>query len=263
MSGDKGDTPRERLETLLGLDAVGVSVTSATIIGQGARACACIRLSNGETMEFDSLRDLAKPILLRAELAACAGATSVRITQDRALAVIALLRDIARRERTATDDDHARDWGESFLQIARGWPVDLSDQASRWNAFADLRSLDEARAQGGGSLAVLIDRDGSRLIRSGHFYSYVRSREGGLSESRIAQRMQRVGWVKRGSTGRIKATRPGLPGVLGWNFLIAPPGWPGSSVHAGVEVTRTRGDRALHSHGEAGTTVNPGTRGAS
>lgn len=254
------------LEKLLALDTVGVTITRAALTGRGARASAQIWLSNGEELEFDTLREMAKPAVLRVELAACAGATPAKMTQDRAVAAIAVLRDLARHEKAISDDDLAIEWGSSYLQIARPLDVNLADTADRWEAFCDLRALDEGRAEGAAMTAVLIDRDDSRYVRTGHFYPYVRALEPGMSEARITQRMLRIGWGKRGASGRIKATRPGLQGTIGWNFLIVPPGWDptdpeveaGSRVHGGSVVMRARGTETA-SRGEARTPVNRGT----
>jgi hypothetical protein len=37
--------------------------------------------------------------------------------------------------------------------------------------------------------------------------------------------MLRVGWQKRGVSGRIKASAPSRPASLGWNFWTVPAGW--------------------------------------
>jgi hypothetical protein len=37
--------------------------------------------------------------------------------------------------------------------------------------------------------------------------------------------MQRVGWVRRGRLGRIKATPVGREGQLNWSFYVVPKGW--------------------------------------
>ncbi len=264
---DPHDEAREELEAILGLQEVGVRVLRLTMTGQGARASAQILLSNGEEMIFDAMSDLANPTRLAVELAACSGALPVLKVTD-ARRVVALVRRVASRQRTASDDDLARDWGEGFLQLATDLAVDMADPRSRWERFCDLRDIDAGRLEGSGRVATLLDTDGSRFVRTGWFFPYARSREPGLSEGRIAQRMMRTGWTKRGSSGRIKATRRGFEGAIGWNFLIVPPGWlaadrdadSGSRVHAGSLVMRAREDD-LSSRVEQGTGVNPGTPG--
>ncbi|MGI8624512.1 MAG: hypothetical protein ACR2NB_13765, partial [Solirubrobacteraceae bacterium] len=55
--------------------------------------------------------------------------------------------------------------------------------------------------------------------------SHVRQEDGSVSQIEIAHRLQRVGWTRRGSTGRIKASRPGGTNALGWTFYEVPAGW--------------------------------------
>ncbi len=253
------DDAGAQLNALLGLVDVGMTLKSAVTTGQGARASAQLELSNGEWLEFDSLREMAHPTVLKAELAACAGATP-KITAADAITAVALLRQVARRQQTMTDDDHATDWGVSYLQSAQERGVDMRDQAERWAAFCDLRSLDNARDEaGGGMTMVLLDGDGIRYVRTGHFFPFVRAREPGMSEARIAQRMLRAGWSKRNQSGRIKATRPGIPGPpISWAFFTVPEPWPGSEVTAGVDVMRAR-EEAAASRDEGGTRRNRGT----
>lgn len=248
----------QQLAELLGLTAAGMVVRSARLTGNGARASAQIEISNGEWMEFEMLRDLGKPAILRAELAACAGVTP-KITTDDAMRAIGLLRIVARRQQSMTEDDHAIDWGVSYLQAAQDLAVDIADQADRWEAFSNLRALDNARDESGtGQTLVLIGTDGRRYVRAGHFFPWVRKREPGMSEGRMAQRMLRVGWSRRGQSGRIKATQPGMGDAIGWSFFIVPADWPGSEVPTGVEVMRARGDQPL-SRVAVGTGRNLGT----
>lgn len=249
------------LETLLGLDTIGATIRRATITGQGRSASVQIELAggdvNGEILEFDELREMANATILKAALA-CVGALPALKAAD-ALKAVALVRDVVRRQRTMTADDHARDWGEAYLQAARERDVDMSDQAERWEAFSDLRSIDQARSEDGGrSTIVLLDRDGSRFVRTGHFFPWVRQQEPGMSEGRITQRMVRVGWMKRNASGRIKASCPGFNMALGWAFLIVPPDWSGSEVPAGVDLMRAREGDQL-SRVEVGTGRNLGT----
>jgi hypothetical protein len=37
--------------------------------------------------------------------------------------------------------------------------------------------------------------------------------------------MERIGWHRRGQTGRIKATAPGRTGSLAWSFYLVAHGW--------------------------------------
>lgn len=70
-------------------------------------------------MEFDSLRELANPTILVAELAACAGVTHPINTVD-ALKAVALLRRLANHVNDITDNHRAIDWGTSYDGAFRG-----------------------------------------------------------------------------------------------------------------------------------------------
>jgi hypothetical protein len=117
--------------------------------------------------------------------------------------------------------------------------VDLDDQAERWRAFASLARLNPARDAGDDrssqSLAegcvVLADRtSGVLLVRCGWFLSYVKREVGGLySPQALGTQMERVGWQRSGSEGRVKATCPGAPQrTLNWRFYSVPKGWGAS-----------------------------------
>src|SRR4051794_1887592 len=98
--------PAEQLGVLLDLPAVGVSVITVRTFGHGSRAAVEIGLSNGDTMCFDSIRDMTRPANLAAELVACAG-TRPKLNQARALDVAALVRRLADRQVTMTDNEIA------------------------------------------------------------------------------------------------------------------------------------------------------------
>jgi hypothetical protein len=227
----KPETVARELTTLLGLDRVGLSVTGARVVGRGSRASADLYLSDGSTVTFDSLRDFANSTRLEVEIVACTGATP-SLTKRKAHRATALLCELAEHQETFTADEIARDWAVSYLQAADRLDLDMDDQAARWAAFERLNRHDpwaEARERGS-SLAhtaiVLVHLDGTRFVRTSWFYAYARSqdaRAGGNAE--IAQRMERVGWHRRGTLGRIKATRPELPGQLAWSFFDVAASW--------------------------------------
>ena len=225
-----GHDAREQLEALLDLSSVGVSVLGARLFGQGSRASVEIPLSNGDTMTWETVRDMARPANLAAEVAVCAQATP-KLTQAQALRAVALVRGLADRERTMTDNDIAVDWGVSYLQAAIVLDVDLSDQTQRWAAFERLGRHEPYRQarEEGTSVAnaglVLRAGDGSRLVRAGWYYQHVRTLDAGMSQNRLANRMAQVGWTRRAGSGRIKATAPGRQATLGWNFWTVPAGW--------------------------------------
>jgi hypothetical protein len=220
------------LEKLLGLDKVQVKVLSATVTGQGSRASVQIKLSNGELLEFDSIRDMVRPQNLIAEVAACTGANPT-LKQPQAVTAITLVRQIAERVRTATTDDTATSWGIEYLQTAEVLDVDLDDQAERWAAFKHLElqhpivTAHDAGQTAAAASIVLRHLDGIRLVRTGWFRDYVRrEQDHTISPAQLHQRMQRVGWKLRGSAGRWKATSPGPSArPLIWTFYAVPADW--------------------------------------
>lgn len=223
----------EALTALLDLGSVGLSIRGARIVGRGSKASADLHLSDGSTVLFEALRDVANPTRLAVEIAACTGATP-RLKAPQAVQAVALLRALAEHQEVVTADQIAVEWGGSFLQAAELLDVDLSDQAQRWDAFKRLEAIDpilrwrqEGLAVAKGSL-VLRDHDGVRLIRTGWFRAHVRSDDHLASPQEIAHRMQRVGWKRPGGSGRIKATRPGNAGHLAWSFYAIPADWEAS-----------------------------------
>ena len=238
------DTPAiEQLEALFDLPTLGLSIVTVDIYGSGSRAAAEILVSNGETMTFDQLREMANPNILAAELVACTGATP-KLTKPVAVKSIALARAIARTHRTMTDNDAAREWGATYLQGATLIDFDLDDQRDRWGAFSQLNEVEPNRDPIGvpPPNIVLRHADGSRLVRASWFGDFVR-RMDTVSSREIPTRMSRVGWHRRGSEGRIKATRPGFRDALQWSFYIVAEGWEDDTAvepavePAGNEVT--------------------------
>ncbi len=119
----------EHLAALLDLPSVNVEIRGARIFGQGSRSPVEIDLSNGETMEIDTLRDMVRPQNLIAEVAACAGATPT-LKQPQAVRAVALVRALAEHRAAMSDNDHARAWGLEYLQSTDTLDVDLNDQAA-------------------------------------------------------------------------------------------------------------------------------------
>jgi hypothetical protein len=239
----------DRLADLLDLKSIGITVVAADIYGAGSRASVEIRLSNGEVMTFDQLREMTQPGLLAAELVACTGATP-KLSKPIALQATSLVRAIARTHRTMSDNDAAIEWGVGYLQHAEVLDFDLNDQADRWGAFSALAELDPTRDPAGvpPPCWVLRHSDGTRLVRSSWFVTHVKNQDS-VSTRDIPVRMCRVGWERRGSEGRVKATRPGLKGQLNWAFFFVPAGWedraetafPNTPVSSsGYEVTASR-----------------------
>ena len=220
----------EALTALLELEAVGLAVTGARIVGRGSSASADLYLSDGSEIMFERIRDIGKPGTLAVEIAACTGATP-KLTGPRALQVVSLMRTLAEHVESATADEIAAEWGTSFLSVAEAIDVDMNNQAARWAAFSMLANHDPAAIArvGGVSVArvsrILVGEDGSRYVRTGWFRAHVRAEDGTSSPAEIANRMQRLGWHRPGRKGRIHARRPDLPGELWMAFYIVPPNW--------------------------------------
>jgi hypothetical protein len=232
-NGKVSDDRSEQLATLtglLGLDTEGVKVTGVVMFGRGSSASIDINLSNGETMIFATVRDMIRPQFLIAELVACAGATPA-IKQPQCVKIVKLARHIAERVQVDSEDADSRQWGIEFLQATEMIDFRLDDQAERWRAFEHLAHRDpwsHARDKGGSfanACIVLRDVSGARLVRAEWFVRYVRSMNPRETPASLRGRMSRVGWERRGSEGRIKATAPGRPSSLQWCFWIVPNGW--------------------------------------
>lgn len=228
----------EQLGAILDLESAGWRVSGARIVGKGGSASGDLYLIDGagrrESIFFERLRDVAKASALRAELAATLG-HAPKLSGDQAFATLAALRKLAEIQLSFDADEIARGWGADYLQIAPAIDVDMSDQRERWGAFEMLDGVDPVSLRASGeqpSIAaaapVLRDHDGTRYVRAGWFRSHVRAEES-ISSTEVANRMQRVGWERRGRTGRVKATRPDLAGQpLAWSFYTVPEGWEAS-----------------------------------
>jgi hypothetical protein len=228
----------EQLSAILNLDSVGVRITGARVVGRGADASADLFLSDKTVVTFEKLRDIGRPNLLAIEIAACTGATP-KLDGARALRAVALMRFLAEHETTFTADEIATDWGVTFLQDAPVIDVDLDDQGQRWAAFAELARHNPLSARASGETSsvaagspVLRHTGGVRFMRTGWFRAHVRG-EDAISSGELANRMQRVGWGRRGRHGRMKATRPGFPETLVWAFYSIPVDWETNMTETG------------------------------
>jgi hypothetical protein len=211
----------EQLAALLDLPSVDVDIRGARVSGQGSRASVQIQLSNGEELEFDTVRDMIRPQSLIAEVAARTGACP-QLKQPQAARAVALVRALAEQLKGVTGDDIARSWGSDYLQAVDVIDVDMNDQTERWGAFAAL-----ARASGaldGGK--ALRHVDGTRYVRTGWFRRFVKEEcDHTIAPRAIHTRMERVGWQIPGTEGRVKASRPKHRDRLSWSFYIVPAGW--------------------------------------
>jgi hypothetical protein len=229
--GEDASAAADALTAMCDMSRVGVHVTAARLAGNGSRAVVEIDLSNGEVMEFDSVREMCKPAALVAEVVATTGATP-KLNGAQAVQAVAFVRAIADWTKTATAADDATSWGLEYLQAATVLDVDMHDQAGRWAAFSHLGSIHpfnraaEDRTSLAAASVVLRHTDGSRLVRTGWFREYVRTElDHTASAIQIRVRMQTAGWQVRGNAGRVKATCPGRPDSRVWTFYVVPPDW--------------------------------------
>lgn len=220
----------EELTAILDLASVGLTIRGGRIVGNGSSATADLYLSDGTTIEFESLRQVANPKLLTVEIAACVGATPT-IKGPQAIRAVVLLRALSDHQRTTSEDDDATGWGLEFLQAADVLDIDMSDQAQRWEAFSRLERIDPDARHHADSITVakaslvLRHHDGVRYVRTGWFRAHVRSGDHTVSPQQIRVRMQRVGWEIPGNFGKVKAARPGFKQQLVWPFYRVPATW--------------------------------------
>jgi hypothetical protein len=98
-------------------------------------------------------------------------------------------------------------------------------------AFSELERRDpvasarEERTTVAKASLVLRHHDGTRFVRAGWFRAHVRHEDVTVSPHEIAQRMERVGWERRGQEGKIKAPRPDLPGAVIFRFYTVAASW--------------------------------------
>lgn len=228
------DEMRGRLAEMLGLPEIDRVLVDVAMFGRGPTASVDLHLSGDMRLSFDRFDATTSGSSLTAHLASIGIARTFKAA-DAAL-VGALISRVARHHDSESADEVAREWGAEFLRLAAVEEVDLDDQAERWSAFSSLAPLNPARDAGedrsSHSLAcacvVLVDRaTGTRLIRCGWFLSYVKREVGGMySPQALGTQMERVGWERSGTEGRIKATSPGTPRrTLNWRFYSVPKEW--------------------------------------
>jgi hypothetical protein len=257
----------ETLTEQLGLVDVHRKVTGATVWGRGEDARVDIHLS-GESrpLRFNRFADVGKPQALTTALATQVAVGRTFKVPD-AIAICVAVNKLAEHQIESDEDEAAREWGAEYLRVAPTEDVDLADQIARWRAFEALARLEPARQAGDDKSAygiaahslVLIDSEtGRRLVRTGWFQAYVKREVGGVySPAALATQMQRVGWQRPNSEGRIKATCPNDPRTLAWRFYSVPADWsqvPASSPDYARTHTHARG----HVDTPAGTWHPPG-----
>jgi hypothetical protein len=254
---NNGQKPAEDLPawltSALGLDAVGRTVVGAIVFGRGTTARVDVLLSGDEKLIFERFGDIAKPSSLAANLVTQVGVVKTFKGTEAAHVAAALFR-LAKHHRESTADDAAREWAIEHLRLAPVIELDLGDQADRWRAFSELARMNPARDGAEDRSAhtyaqvstVLVDRDTTlRLVRTGWFHGYVRREVGGLySPGALIAQMEAVGWNRRNSEGRVKATSPTDGRSLSFKFYDVEAGWeaqvPGGSHSYARAHTRAR-----------------------
>jgi hypothetical protein len=223
------------LGELLDLPTVGLKVRGARVFGKGSGAAVEIDISNGETLTFGTLRDMMRPQVLIAEVAACTGATPT-LKQQQCAQALTLARKVATLIETDSENDIAREWGRDYLRLAETVDLDINHQAQRWRAFEMLADLGDPAAAGAGAASssglVLRHHDGVRYVRTLWFERYIKSRDASVSRTVIGPRMARVGWLRRANRGDIKATAPGRQETRKYPFWVVPADWLASDEEA-------------------------------
>lgn len=244
----------ESLTDRLGLSDVHLKVIGATVWGRGADARVDIHLSgDARPLRFDRFGDISKPAALTTALMTQV-AVGRMFKAPAAVTIGVEINKLASHYAEADEDEAAREWGAEYLRIAPTQEVDLANQAARWQAFSDLARMSPARTAGDDrsaaalatSSCVLVDHeDKTRLVRAGWFQAYVKREVGGLySPAALATQMQRVGWKRPGSQGRIKATSPSEPRSHVWPFYVVARDWEIGAVIAGESTSARAGARA-------------------
>ena len=212
----------DELTALLALDAVGRRVDTVRVYGRGGTAVAHIHLDDGERIALEPIGRFGTPAKLAQEIALQAGAEpafkGAGVTR-----VMALLHHLADHVAQFEIEDRARDLAADYLRSTPVEAVDMTDQSDRWRAFSLLRS---ASVPGDPPQHVLEDTGtGARYVRIQWLVSHLRQLVApGEAEAMLAA-LTRLGWVKPGRDGQIKATQPRGRGTLHWAFVIAPAAW--------------------------------------
>jgi hypothetical protein len=215
----------EELTALLALDAIGKRIDTVKVFGRGSRAAARILLDNGERIVLDPLGAFSAGIKMTVELALQVGA-SPALKVPEVTRIMVLLYHLADHVQELEDEDRAWDHGVSYLRAAPVEGVRMGDQASRWEAFSLLASQTPQPPSAAARGLVLVDVDtGDRYVRAQWFGLHVREVAGVGDADKALRLMPALGWVKPGSEGRVKATRPGFRDTLQWAFFVVPTGW--------------------------------------
>jgi hypothetical protein len=224
----EGRGPLARITELLRLD--DRRATGARIIGVGAAATGDIHLDDGSRLELEDLKIITQPAMLNYRIALQLG-VDAQLDRKKACQLLIAMREAAEAIELVSSDRAAIDFGVSFLQEATPLEGDMSDQADRWRLFEALSNVEPRhdcelnRTSYARGCRTVVGRDGRQYVRTGWFQRHVRESDWHISPPAIATAIQRVGWVRPGREGRMKATRRSNGQTLIHTFYIVPAGW--------------------------------------
>jgi hypothetical protein len=210
---------RERLEKLLDIGSIHTRIGRIRVHGRGGRAQVRIELDNGERIEFDPFGSYSSPAKMNFEVSSQVGSKPRLKKPDDVQEVARLIFWLGDHYESIATADRAWELGAEYLRAATLCDVDMSNQETRWRAF------DHLRAPGTKHDTVLLDKGGSRYVRTQWVMEYIRARCDTGEAAAMRSELERHGWSKAGGEGRIKATHPEFPRSLVWAFLIVPEGW--------------------------------------
>lgn len=211
----------ERLDELWALGALSTPkhATRVRVHGRGGKAHVRVDLDNHERIELDPLGSYSTPQKMNFEIAAQAGSRPTLKGPD-VQEVVTLLYWLGEHYESVEIADRAWELGAEYLRTAVMCDVQMGDQGSRWEAFCHLG------AEGASHATILHDLDtGRRYVRTHWFSEYLRSRSDVGEAAKMRAELERHGWKKAGTEGRVKATDPNFPRTLQWAFLIVPKDW--------------------------------------
>jgi len=236
--GQRRRADLERLETLLRLAQAGAHIHELRMIGNGPGAAVEIELADGTLLETDHFGDLWTHTGLAKFVSQSTGINAGGITKVEAEDANALIRRLAAIRYATGARDLGREHGLDFLRQATVETFDLTDRASRYEAFARLDAIDPVRAADpylrergevtptvAACSIVLRHTDGTRLVHCGWFFSHVRQTGKVSHPGELARRVELAGWARAGTRGRVKATSPGLGHPIILPFWRVEPGW--------------------------------------
>jgi hypothetical protein len=209
------------LEDLVGLTDIGRTIRRVQVHGKGGKAYVRLDLDNGDYIELDPLGSFSTPQKMNYELSAQGCKPALKSGGPQTVA--RLIHTLGEHYEASQHKDRAWELGAQYLREAVTVDVDMSEQGPRWQAFAYLDTKLAKAARN----AVLVDSEtGNRYVRTQWLVEYLRRNSDIGDALKLKAQLERAGWKRTGSEGRIKAIEPGFPThSLQWAFLIVPPQW--------------------------------------